>query len=69
MKLFVEMKQFAAGVLEEEFTNQNEGRRKDIHKQCEGIEEDGCCVGTEENSLVGYEVLELPQKPEAQSEQ
>ena len=59
MKLFVEMKQLAAGILQEELTDQNEGPCKHIHKQREHIDEDGRGVGMEENGLVGNEEFEF----------
>src|SRR5580704_9890781 len=68
MKLLVQMREFSAGVFEEEFAVQCEGKREDVDKENRAVDQDWGAVETKQNTLVGNEVGQPLHKPEAKSQ-
>src|ERR1700733_7800883 len=68
MKLLVEMGEFSAGVLEEEFAVQCEGEREDIDKENRTVDQDWRAIEPEQDALIGNEVGKRLHTPEAKSQ-
>src|ERR1700676_5217732 len=62
------MREFSAGVFEEEFAVQSEGEREDVDKENRTVDQDGRAVETEQNPFVGNEVGQRLHTPEAKSQ-
>src|SRR5438309_641933 len=69
VKLFVEMREFSPGVLEKEFADENKGGSKHVGGQESQVGQDGCCIFTPKNELVGREEFQVTHEPENQSQQ
>src|SRR6266699_595311 len=69
MKLFVEMREFSPGVLQEELADENEGGSKDIDGQESDVGQDGCRIFAPKNQLVRGEEFQFTHEPENQSQQ
>src|SRR4029077_9727987 len=67
MKLLVEMREFSAGVFEEEFAVQCEGEREHVDKENCGVDQDFRSIEPEQHVLVGNEVGQPLHKPETKS--
>src|SRR6202140_4419290 len=68
MKLLVQMREFSAGVFEEEFAVQGEGEREDVDKENCAVNQDWRAVEPEQHALIGNEVGQPLHKPEAKSQ-
>ena len=66
MKLFVEMREFSPGVLQEELADENEGGSKDIDRQESDVGQDGCRIFAPKNQLVRGEEFQFTHEPENQ---
>src|ERR1700730_8019210 len=62
------MREFSAGVFEEEFAVQSEGEREDVDKENCAINQDWRAVETEQYTLIGNEVGQPLHKPKAKSQ-
>src|ERR1700688_1098071 len=68
MKLLVQMQEFSAGVFEEEFAVQCEGKREDVDKENRAVDQDWHAVEPEQDALIGNEVGQCLHTPEAKSQ-
>src|SRR5271154_6986905 len=68
MKLLVEMREFSAGVFEEEFAVQSEGEREDVDKENRTVDQDCRAIEPEQDALIGNKVGQRLHTPEAKSQ-
>src|SRR5579872_4140266 len=68
MELLVEMREFSAGVFEEEFSVQCEGEREDVDKENRTVDQDWRSIEPEQDALIGNEVGQRLHTPEAKSQ-
>src|ERR1700722_13288322 len=68
MKLLVEMREFSAGVLEEEFAVQCEGESEYVDKENRTVDQDWRAIEPEQDALIGNEVGQRLHAPEAKSQ-
>ena len=68
MELLVEMREFSAGVFEEEFAVQSEGEREDVDKENRTVDQDWRAIEPEQDALIGNEVGQRLHTPEAKSQ-
>ena len=69
MELLVQMQQLPAGILQEEFANQDKRDGEDIHGQGSAIYKDRSGIGFPQKHLVRNKESELAHEPEAEREQ
>src|SRR5271163_1158868 len=62
------MREFSAGVFEEEFTVQSEGEREDVDKENRTVDQDWRAIEPEQDALIGNEVGQRLHTPEAKSQ-
>src|SRR6202163_1745159 len=62
------MREFSAGVFEEEFPIQCEGEREDIDKENRTVDQDWRAIEPEQDALIGNEVGQSLHTPEAKSQ-
>src|SRR5580704_8544852 len=62
------MREFSAGVFEEEFAVQSEGEREDVDKENRTVDQDWRAIEPEQDALIGNEVGQRLHTPEAKSQ-
>src|SRR6202162_3981649 len=62
------MREFSAGVFEEEFAVQSEGEREDVDKENRTVDQDWRAIDPEQDALIGNEVGQRLHTPEAKSQ-
>ena len=62
------MREFSAGIFEEEFAVQCEGKREDVDKENRAVDQDWGAIETEQNTLIGNEIGQPLHKPEAKAQ-
>src|SRR3984885_9694860 len=62
------MREFSAGVFEEECTVQSEGEREDVDKENRTVDQDWRAIEPEQDALIGNEVGQRLHTPEAKSQ-
>src|SRR5258708_21304075 len=65
IELFVEVRELASGVLEEEAPTDGERGAKQIHRQQGKEDENGVPIGVKENGLVAGHELQLVEQPKS----
>src|ERR1700691_5700580 len=68
MELLVEMREFSAGIFQEEFAVQSEGEREDVDKENCTVDQDWRAIEPEQDALIGNEVGQRLHTPEAKSQ-
>jgi hypothetical protein len=61
------MREFSAGVFEEEFAVQSEGERENVDKENRTVDQDWRAIEPEQDALIGNEIGQPLHKPEAKS--
>src|SRR6202140_662681 len=62
------MREFSAGVFDEEFAVQSEGEREDVDKENRTVDQDWRAIEPEQDALIGNEVCQRLHTPEAKSQ-
>src|SRR6202167_5012290 len=68
MELLVEMREFSAGVFQEEFAVQSEGECEDVEKENRTVVQDWRAIEPEQDALIGNEVGQRLHTPEDKSQ-